>query len=64
MKIDEACINHNVALLTEKMSRESMDVLNNNDQDNLYRVHVLGTIEGILLLANALKEVLWNDGTA
>jgi len=58
MKIDEACINHNVALLTEKMSRESMDVLNNNDQDNLYRVHVLGTIDGILQLANALKEVL------
>ena len=58
MKIDEACINRNVALLTEKMSRESMDVLNNNDQDNLYRVHVLGTIDGILQLANALKEVL------
>ena len=58
MKIDEACINHNVALLTEKMSRESMDILNNNGQDNLYRVHVLGAIDGILQLANALKEVL------
>lgn len=58
MKIDVDCINHNVALLTEKMSRESMDILNNNDQDNLYRVHVLGAIDGILQLANALKEVL------
>ena len=58
MKIDEACINHNVTLLTEKLSRESMEILNNDDQDNLYRIHTLGTIEGILLLANALKEVL------
>jgi len=58
MKIDEACINHNVTLLTEKISQESMEILNNNDQDNLYRVHVLGTIDGILQLANALKEVL------
>lgn len=58
MKIDEACINHNVVLLTEKLSRDSMEILNNNDQDNLYRIHALGTIDGILLLANALKEVL------
>lgn len=58
MKIDEACINHNVTLLTEKLSRESMEILNNDDQDNLYRIHALGTIDGILQLANALKEVL------
>ena len=58
MKIDEACINHNVALLTENILRDSTDILNNDEQDNLYRIHTLGTIEGILLLANALKEVL------
>lgn len=58
MKIDEACINHNVTLLTENILRDSTDILNNDDQYNLYRIHTLGTIEGILLLANALKEVL------
>ena len=54
----EACIDHNVAYLTENFLRNSTDILNNNDQDNLYRIHALGTIEGILILANALKEVL------
>lgn len=59
MKIDEACINHNVALLVEKIKVEVlMGALNNNSQDDLYRVEALGEISGIIMLANNLKEVL------
>lgn len=58
MKIDEACINHNVAHFVEDILTCLYDTLNDNPQDNLYRVEYLGEIRGVLILANALKEVL------
>lgn len=58
MKIDEACINHNVALMTSEIMTQLYEILNDNSQDNFYRIETLGEIKGILLLANALKDVL------
>lgn len=58
MKIDEACINHNVMRLTAEILTPLYDTLNSNDQDNLYRIEFLGEIKGMLMLADALKEVL------
>lgn len=59
MKIDTDCINHNVALLVEKIKVDVlMSALNNNSQDDLYRVEAIGEISGIIMLANNLKEVL------
>jgi len=58
MKIDEACINHNVTRLTAEVLTPLYDTLNSNDQDNLYRIEFLGEIKGMLMLADALKEVL------
>jgi len=59
MKIDTDCINHNVALLVEKIKTEVLiNALSNNSQDDLYRVEALGEISGIIMLANNLKEVL------
>jgi len=58
MKIDDACINHNVTRLTAEVLTPLYDTLNSNDQDNLYRIEFLGEIKGMLMLADALKEVL------
>ena len=58
MKIDEACINHNVALVVDEITKMFYDILNDNSQDNLYRVECLGEVRGALLLAEKLKEVL------
>jgi len=58
MKIDETCINHNVTRLTAEVLTTLYDTLNSNDQDNLYRIEFLGEIKGMLMLADALKEVL------
>lgn len=58
MKIDEACIDHNVALITSDCLSSIYEILNDNSQDNFNRIECLGEIRGILLLADALKEVL------
>jgi len=58
MKIDEACINHNVTRLTAEILNPLYETLNDNSQDNLYRIENLGEIKGMLMLADALKEVL------
>jgi len=58
MKIDEACIDHNVSLLAEQVMREAIDALNDNNQDNLCRVECIGEINGMIRLAYNLKEVL------
>ena len=59
MKVDIDCINHNVALLVEKIKTEVLiNALSNNSQDDLYRVEAIGEISGIIMLANNLKEVL------
>ena len=59
MKIDEACIDHNVALLVGKITDDLLaEGLGDNSQDNLFRVEAIGEINGIIRLANNLKEVL------
>lgn len=59
MKIDESCINHNVALLVGKITDDLLtEGLGDNSQDNIFRVEAIGEINGIILLANNLKEVL------
>lgn len=58
MKIDVDCINHNVTRLTAEILTPLYETLNDNSQDNLYRIEYLGEIKGMLILADALKEVL------
>ena len=58
MKINEDCINHNVTRLTAEILTPLYENLNDNSQDNLYRIENLGEIKGMLMLADALKEVL------
>lgn len=58
MKIDEACIDHNICLVTEQILIEALDSLGNNEQDNLYRVELIGELNGMRRLAENLKEVL------
>ena len=58
MKIDVDSINHNVTRLTAEILTPLYETLNDNSQDNLYRIEYLGEIKGMLMLADALKEVL------
>lgn len=59
MKVDVDCINHNVALLVGKITDDLLaEGLGDNSQDNLFRVEAIGEINGIIMLANNLKEVL------
>jgi len=58
MKIDEACIDHNVARLTDEMLSELYDWCGKSDnEENMWLVS-MGEIRGMMQLANALKEVL------
>lgn len=54
MKIDEACIDHNVDRLVAYITEELYDYV---DNDKMV-IASLGEIRGIHLLAEALKEVL------
>jgi hypothetical protein len=58
MKIDVDSINHNVTRLTAEILTPLYETLNDNSQDNLYRIEYLGEIKGMLMLADALKELL------
>lgn len=58
MKIDEACINHNVVRLVDEMTSELYEFTDKSDNMDNMRVATLGEIRGMCQLANALKEVL------
>ena len=58
MKIDEACINHNVVRMVDEMISELYDFVNDDEDTDHMRIATLGEIRGICDLANALKEVL------
>lgn len=58
MKIDEACINHNVVRLVDEMTATLYDFVEPGGEMDYLRVATLGEIRGICDLANALKEVL------
>jgi hypothetical protein len=58
MKIDEACINHNVARLVDEMTSALYDIVDDDEDMDHIRIATLGEIRGICQLANALKEVL------
>lgn len=58
MKIDEACINHNVVRLVDEMTAALYEFSDANDQDDHVRISTLGGIRGVCDLANVLKEVL------
>lgn len=58
MKIDEACINHNVVRLVDEMVSELYEFTDKSDSMDNMRVATLGEIRGMCQLANALKEVL------
>ncbi len=54
MKIDENCIDHNVSNLVKQLTENIYEYENNTDW---YKM-TLGEISGVILLAEALKEVL------
>lgn len=54
MKIDEACIDHNVMKLVAQLTESMYEFEDNTDW---YKM-TLGEISGITTLAEALKEVL------
>lgn len=54
MKIDESCIDHNVARLVAQLTENLYEYGDNIDW---YKM-TLGEINGVTLLAEALKEVL------
>lgn len=58
MKIDEACINHNVVRLVDEMTSSMYEFAEQTDTDDHVRIATLGAIRGVCDLANALKEVL------
>lgn len=58
MKIDEACINHNVVRLVDEMTSALYEFSDATDIDDHARIATLGEIRGVCDLAKALKEVL------
>lgn len=56
MKIDEACINHNVVRLIDEF--EMWDLTSDSGLDENMRIMALGYIKGLTELAETLKEVL------
>lgn len=58
MKIDEACINHNVVRLVDEVTSSLYEWAGENSNDDHARITMLGEIRGICDLANALKEAL------
>ena len=58
MKIDEACINHNVVRLVDDMTFSLYEYADETPNDDHKRIATLCEIRGICDLANALKEVL------
>ena len=58
MKIDEASINHNVILAIRDVAADPDWIPSNRDGMDLVRIEALGEIQGILRLAEQLKEVL------
>ena len=58
MKIDEACINHNALRLIRNLMETVYDMIGPDDETDHCRVATLGEINGILSMADAMKEVL------
>lgn len=58
MKIDEGCIEHNVARLTKEIVGLPLEYSNADDFSDHQRLVTLGYLWGMQALAEALKEVL------
>ena len=59
MKIDEACINHNVVRLISELVETNYVLIGYDERkERGYALMTLGEISGVIELANALKEVL------
>lgn len=58
MRITEACINHNIDRLIGEVMENCLEAMSNSDSDNFYRICILGQIDGIRLMGEAMKEVL------
>ena len=58
MKIDEACINHNVVRIIDDIVSNVWDMSGEDGSDDHWRLIALGEICGIIDLAKSLKEVL------
>ena len=58
MKIDESCINHNVAQLVGEIVENLYEFTNADEDSDHARIAMLGEIRGICQMADAMKEVL------
>ena len=59
MKIDEGCINHNATRLIKEVTSDMYEWIFDKDGDTVgMKQELLGEIHGILLMADAMKEVL------
>ena len=57
-RITEDCINHNINRLIGEVMGNYIDAISDSDSDDHYRLVLLGTIDGIRLMGEAMKEVL------
>lgn len=58
MRINEECINHNVARLVGELVEELYDFTAADEGSDHLRIAVLGEIRGICQMAQTMKEVL------
>ncbi len=58
MRINEECINHNVARLTKELSDCLYDCLDGGEEMDRIRIATLAEIRGICTFAEVMKEVL------
>ncbi len=57
-KITESCINHNIDRLIGEVMENYLESMSNTDSNNYYRIVILGQIDGIRMMGEAMKEVL------
>ena len=58
MRINEECIDHNVARLTKELLDSLYECLDGDEEMDRLRVATLGEIRGICTFAEVMKEVL------
>lgn len=58
MKIDEGCINHNIALVINDGMGSPWEYGERSDDADNMRLLTLGFVHGVLTLGEALKDVL------
>lgn len=59
MKIDEDCVNHNALRLIKNTIECYSDAISDNDeQTKLWMINMVSRIDGIVAMADTMKEVI------